>query len=106
MKTVAMVSAIVFLLVGGLAVAQTEDEVEVLQRNCDSGVLSDCVKLGDWYDGYDNHTRKFRDAARAAPLFEKACNGGELLGCVSLGLNYERGQRSPQGLHAGHRTFP
>ncbi len=87
MKTMAMASAMVFLLVGGLAVSQTEDELEDFKRNCNSGVPADCLELGSWYNDIlpDSWPLERRDEALATQLFQKACDGGVAYGCYSAG---------------------
>ena len=32
-----------------------------------------------------------KDLGKAAELFKKACNGGEMLGCRNLGIMYDNG---------------
>ncbi|RUT50494.1 tetratricopeptide repeat protein [Campylobacter fetus] len=45
---------------------------------------------GDWEDGkkaYENG-----DYAKAAKLFQKACDDGDALSCYNLGVSYSNGQ--------------
>jgi len=41
---------------------------------------------------YSDNKRVGQDYQKAAQLFQKACDGGEALGCGSLGILYEYGQ--------------
>src|SRR6266567_506132 len=55
--------------------------------NCDGGTADNCLVLGDKYrDGVD----VAKDPARAAALYQTACDGGVLAACNRLGALYER----------------
>ena len=47
-----------------------------------------CTRLGLMYDAGDGVTQ---DLARAASLYQQACDGEDVLGCYSLGVMYYAG---------------
>ena len=55
--------------------------------DCDGGTTEHCLVLGDKYrDGVD----VAKDPARAAALYQTACDAGVLAACNRLGALYER----------------
>jgi hypothetical protein len=61
------------------------------------------MKLGslDWEGG----SGLSRDAARAASLFERACNGGNPEGCCKLGFAYAGGRGVPKDPDHANELF-
>jgi hypothetical protein len=70
--------------------ARAADRRRLLERSCALHHASGCVDLGSLYAlGRDGVAR---DDARAAPLYIKACDGGEPAGCFNAGVMAEHGR--------------
>ncbi len=79
-----LVVLFVSLLAGPLA---GQDAVALSQQACDAGDLQSCDDLGLRYGGGLGVTR---DAARALSFFQRACDGGVMLGCTHSGIFLQR----------------
>lgn len=62
------------------------------------GVTEELVKLGA--ETYSNG-----DYQKAAELYDKACDGGSVIGCFNLGYLYEDGQGVKQNLSTAKKYF-
>jgi TPR repeat protein len=64
-----------------------------LDEGCDAGALSDCVEAGRlWFKGRHDS----RDWDKAAERWSRACNGGDLGGCLELASHLGRLGRSDE----------
>jgi TPR repeat protein len=60
----------------------TEQRLAQRSASC-SRAIARCVAC--------DQLRVIQDAARAIAFYQKACDGGEMLGCSNLGVFYEQG---------------
>ena len=70
------------LIVAFLGLSACQD-AESLRVDCDDGGAIACYELGVMYQSGEGATQDF---ARAASLYEQACDGGEMRGCTNLGF--------------------
>jgi TPR repeat protein len=71
--------------------AQPEcDGVATCTSECDAGKVHGCARLGEILQ---EGKLAPRDFSRSIPLFEKACDGGDGLGCAWLARLYDEGGR-------------
>lgn len=63
---------------------QDRKDLAIISRACDGGGIDSCHAAA---------VRHFQgDKAKAAALWQKACNGGDMLGCANLGFLYRHGE--------------
>lgn len=70
--------------------ADMKKDPQRYQRECDQGKIPSCTREGIFYAfGTWGHKK---DYAKAKPLFEKGCNGGDQDGCKELAGLYQYGR--------------
>jgi TPR repeat protein len=67
-----------------------------LQKQCDLGTASACLKLGGAYQ--DGSHGLAADGVRAADLYDRACTLGDVHGCNNLAVMFEKGIGRPLDL--------
>jgi len=63
------------------------DRIVRLTSECEKGKYASCTELGTLY----TNTGGVEGEARAAALYERACNGGDAVGCYHRGLDFVYG---------------
>src|SRR5262245_16772995 len=66
---------------------------------CDQDTLKTCIELGVAIE--NSH----KDVWQAAQLYQKACDGGELMGCVHLGALHETGTGIEQDMESAMALY-
>ncbi len=70
-----------------------EETAHHLKRACDLDSAIACNRLGRWHE--TGETELTKDLKRSAALYRKACEGGDMSGCVDLGVNQQDGRGVP-----------
>ncbi len=92
--------SLVLVLTAAVVVACSE--ASRLRSRCLGGNVNVCVQLGDMYA---TGTRVSRDLARAAEMYQQACNLGAVEVCNTLGEIYERGHELEGGVERAEELF-
>jgi TPR repeat protein len=74
---------LIAVFLGLLACPLAGQDPETLRFSCDAGDATACVVLGHMYQTGEGVTQ---DLARAVILYQQACEGGLMQGCVNLGI--------------------
>ena len=54
---------------------------------------------------YDNGNGVEKDFSKAAELYKKSCNGGEMRGCFNLGIMYAKGSETEKDFGKAAELF-
>ena len=93
MKNKISVLALIAVLSANFALAEnfeiTADDISWATKSCDKGDVKACGALAQIYNyGWGVP----QDLLKAAPLYVKACKGGDVESCVNLGILCQSGE--------------